>query len=69
MSRGIPEDTRLEIKFVADESQEPTLMRWFGLHPAGFTESFPGRWVNNVYFDTYDYLAFRLNTDGASQRH
>jgi SPX domain protein involved in polyphosphate accumulation len=69
MNRGVPKDARLEIKFVADEWQEPTLQRWFQLHAAGFSESYPGRWVNSVYFDTYTYRALRQNLDGASHRH
>lgn len=69
MNARMPEQTRLEIKFVTDEYRWPTIARWFDLHPAGFIESFPGRWVNNVYFDTYGYLAFRQNLDGASRRN
>jgi len=69
MNPAVPDDTRLEIKFVTDECHWPNIARWFDLHPAHFIESYPGRWVNNVYFDTYGYLAFRQNLDGASQRH
>jgi len=69
MSVTVPSDARLEIKFVADERYEQLLESWFAGHPACFAEPFPARWVNNVYFDTYDYLAFRQNLSGASQRY
>jgi hypothetical protein len=69
MSVTVPADARLEIKFVADERHEPLLASWFAGHPACFAEPYPARWVNNVYFDTYDYLAFRQNLSGASQRY
>jgi hypothetical protein len=69
MSISVPEDARLEIKFVAHERFERLLASWFEGLPACFVEPFPARWVNNVYFDTYDYLAFRDNLSGASQRH
>lgn len=68
MSIAVLEQARLEVKFVADASAERLLSSWFAGHPACFTEPFPARWVNNVYFDTYDYLAFRDNLSGASQR-
>jgi len=69
MNMIVPEEARLEIKFIADERHEQLLISWFEGHPACFLEPFPGRWVNNVYFDTYDYLAFRQNLSGASQRY
>ena len=61
--------SRLEIKFVGDESQVHVLNRWLALRNEGLEERFPGRWVNNVYFDTHDYLAFRQNMGGASDRY
>ena len=68
MSGTVPEEARLEIKFVAHERYERLLASWFAGHPACFVEPFPARWVNNVYFDTYDGLAFCQNLSGASQR-
>jgi hypothetical protein len=69
MNPGVPDQVRREIKFVTDEYHWPAIARWFDLHPAGFIESFPSRWVNSVYFDTHGYLAFRQNLDGASRRN
>jgi len=69
MSVTVPEQARLEIKFVAPAHEERLLASWFAGHPACFSEPFPARRVNNVYFDTYDWLAFRQNLSGASQRY
>lgn len=69
MNGPVPQQARLEIKFVADVRFERLLASWFEGHPACFIEPFPARWVNNAYFDTYDYRAFRENLSGASQRH
>jgi hypothetical protein len=68
MNRAVPKDSRLEIKFVANESEVDRLTHWLRLHPGGFTSPFPARWINNIYFDTYDYSAFRQNLSGASER-
>jgi VTC domain len=68
MSSNVPQDARLEIKFVADASHTAAIVNWFELHPACFGDSFPARWVNNVYFDTHDYHAFRQNLLGSSSR-
>ena len=68
MDGAVPKKSRLEIKFVANESELDRLTRWIKLHPAGFEPPFPARWINNIYFDTYDYLAFKQNLSGASER-
>lgn len=68
MIRQVPETARLEIKFTANESEVDTLRQWLKLHWAGFYTPFPERWVNNVYFDTYEYLAYSENLSGASAR-
>lgn len=68
MSHRVPDDSRREIKFVADELHAGTAMHWFAVHPAGFYEPHPARWVSNIYFDTYDWDAFRQNACEASSR-
>lgn len=68
MSRQVPETARLEIKFSAYESEVDTLRKWLRLHSAGFYSPYPERWVNNVYFDTYEYFAYSENLSGASAR-
>jgi len=68
MIRRVPEDARMEIKFVAMEHELQRLRRWLQVHPAGFRSPYPARRVNNVYFDTYNYFAFSENLSGASAR-
>lgn len=68
MSRRVPEDARMEIKFVAHEIEAQRLKQWLRLHPAGFYTPHPDRQVNNVYFDTHHYFAFTENLSGASSR-
>jgi hypothetical protein len=68
MSRQVPKTARLEIKFSAYESEVDVLRKWLRIHSAGFKTQFPNRWVNNVYFDTYEYFAYSENFSGASAR-
>lgn len=65
---NVPPDARLEIKFVADEFQAKRIERWLNLNGAGFYRPYPDRWVNNVYFDTYNYYAYNENLSGSSYR-
>ena len=41
---------------------------WLDLHPAGFHEAYPRRWVNNIYFDTIDLASYSENLSGIAQR-
>jgi hypothetical protein len=59
---------RREVKFVARASELDRLLAWLRLHRAGFRRAFPPRWVNNLYFDSYDYSAFSENLVGGSER-
>jgi len=68
MSLSVPEDARLEIKFVSYASNFDILMSWIHLHPSGFYSTFPDRQVNNVYFDGHQYTAYTENLSGASER-
>ena len=68
MSLSVPDDARLEIKFVSYASNFDTLMSWIHLHPSGFYSPFPNRQVNNVYFDGYNYTAYTENLSGVSER-
>lgn len=38
------------------------------LLPAGFSEEFPPRYVNNIYFDSFGFQSFADNVDGISNR-
>ena len=68
MRGQIPDDARLEIKFVAYETEMPELMRWLRLHPARFDVPYPPRRVNNIYFDGHEYFAYAESLSGASNR-
>jgi len=68
VSLSIPENARLEIKFVSYASNFDTLMSWIHTHPSAFYSPFPERQVNNVYFDGYEYTAYTENLSGASER-
>ena len=68
MRGEVPENARLEIKFTANELEVDVLKRWLKLHSAGFYSPFPDRWVNNVYFDTFECFAYTENLSGSSAR-
>lgn len=68
MTMQVPEDARLEIKFVSHAVEYHRLLGWLQSHPAGFSTPFPPRLVNNVYFDTHCYSAFTENLMGVSAR-
>lgn len=68
MNYQVPNNTRLEIKFVAYDIHRHRLLQWMTLNAAAFRVSYPERWVNNVYFDTHGYTAFKDNLMGASSR-
>jgi len=64
----VPETARQEIKFVANRRDTDVIEQWLRLHPLAFRVAFPERFVHNVYFDTFDYMAFAENLAGISQR-
>ena len=68
MSIAVPENARFEIKFVAKEFEVDYIRQWIRLHWACFYVPYPDRWVNNVYFDTLNYFAYKENLSGASAR-
>lgn len=68
MIRNVPEDARLEIKFVADETKLDEVRYWLKLNSSGFYKPYPDRWVNNIYFDTHNYYSYNENLTGSSYR-
>ncbi|NIT52386.1 MAG: VTC domain-containing protein [candidate division Zixibacteria bacterium] len=68
MSYKIPDVTRYEIKYVARETYLHSVVHWIRMHREGFIRAYPNRWVNNIYFDSPDYVAFMDNLSGASSR-
>lgn len=68
MTGKVPENARLEIKFVANFMELSRIKSWVRLHVSDFYCPFPDRWVNNVYFDSHDYFSFAENLTGISKR-
>ncbi len=68
MTADVPEDARMEIKFVGYAVNYDAVLNALRMHPAGFIVPYPDRQVNNVYFDTFDYSAFAENLSGVSSR-
>lgn len=68
MKRDVPEDARLEIKFIANETERDAIKYWLKLNGSGFYKPYPDRWVNNVYLDTHYYHAYNENLSGSSYR-
>jgi hypothetical protein len=68
MSLSVPENARLEIKFVSYASNFHSLLSWIHLHPFGFYSPYPVRQVNNVYFDGHNFTAYSENLSGTSER-
>jgi hypothetical protein len=65
---AVPDLLRYEVKYVARATELHRLLSWVRVADAGFTEPFPPRQVNNVYFDTFDHYAYAENLSGASAR-
>ena len=62
------DDARYEVKFVAPARELHRVAHWIRGNAAGFRLAFPDRPINNVYFDTFDYTAYRANLSGVSRR-
>jgi hypothetical protein len=59
---------RFERKLLVTEVSAPTIESIIKLHPALFKEIYFERWVNNIYFDFYDYKNYLLNVNGFYKR-
>ena len=58
---------RYELKFILDEGAYTDALRW--LHTTvGARRSYPGRFINSVYFDDPDFNAVKDNLAGISDR-
>lgn len=63
-----PVQGRYEIKLVCPGVYAPQVRALVRLHPEGFRVTYPARWVNSVYFDSFDVEGVMDNLDGASER-
>ncbi len=59
---------RYERKYRVEGFTLPWVEQMIRSHPAFFRRLHPSRTINNVYFDTPDFSAYRLNVIGAPQR-
>lgn len=59
---------RYEIKAIAGRHELPQIRAWLRTHSLAFTQSFPPRQVNNVYFDTPDLDNYVDHLDGNAER-
>jgi hypothetical protein len=66
--QNVPSDARQEIKFVTNDFNFYMIINWIKLHGYGFIKNYDDRWINNIYFDTYDYSNYAANLSGQSSR-
>ncbi|MCK4752350.1 MAG: VTC domain-containing protein [Planctomycetes bacterium] len=59
---------RYERKFFISELTRQEIESLIKLHPALFSEIYPPRYVNNIYFDSFDMKNYFDNIDGAADR-
>ena len=64
----VPENSRHEIKFVANFYTLPKILVWIKCNKLAFYNEYPDREVNNIYFDTYNYFSYASNLSGESSR-
>ncbi len=68
MNNLVPNDSRLEIKFITHDLNYPLVINWIKLNKENFKKKYSDRIVNNIYFDSFDYEAFKDNIYGSSSR-
>jgi len=59
---------RYERKFVISELSACEVETAVKLHPAMFSQAYPGRVVNNLYFDSFDLKNYRDHVSGLNRR-
>ena len=68
MNNLVPKESRLEIKFITNEMNYPLVVNWIKLNKENFKKRYSDRIVNNIYFDSFYYEAFKDNLYGSSSR-
>jgi len=64
----IPSKTRKEIKFVTNHYNYYKIINWVKMNSCNFITEYPNRWINSVYFDSYNYCSYQANLSGQSAR-
>jgi len=59
---------RRELKIAIDREDRHWAGSLVRMHPAGFQATYPGRWVNNVYFDSPSLQNYEDNVAGIANR-
>ena len=59
---------RRELKIAIDGEDLPWARSLVRLHPAGFQKTHPGRWIDNVYFDSPSLRNYEDNVAGIANR-
>lgn len=68
MIKHSPPDLRQEVKFVCSSVHLSTILQWIKCSQEDFYIQYPDRWVNNIYFDTFDYKSYVENEAGIGSR-
>jgi len=61
-------DYRYERKFFVSELTSAEIELMVKLHPASFSEIYQERFINNIYFDSFDMINYFDNIDGLKDR-
>jgi len=59
---------RNERKFLLSGISKQQLKSFIRLHPAGFKKAYPNRYINNIYFDSFEYNNFQEHVNGVQSR-
>ena len=59
---------RYEMKYEIDADHAHAIAAVVKTHPTGFKKAYPDRWINNIYFDTPDFVTCQDNLSGISNR-
>ncbi len=59
---------RYERKFVSNSLTLSEIVALVRRHPAAFRETYPARWVNNLYLDTPDFRNYQDHVNGVAHR-
>ena len=59
---------RYELKIPFENTPVFQIRRYVNLHPMLFREVYPLRQVNNIYFDTQEYVLLQHHIDGNQYR-
>mgnify|MGYP001193867591 CR=1 FL=1 len=62
------ENSRYEIKFITHDTNYYLLKNWIRINDLVLSKEYDNRKINNIYFDTHNYTAYKSNIYGNSSR-